>query len=156
MQAENSLNAEILDNSLILEGLRVLVVEDNEDTQLLLTFLLEDSGADVAVTASAYEALAVLEQTQPDILLCDIGLPEIDGCTLMRKIRAMSTKQIKQIPAIALTAYSQETAEKEALASGFQAYFVKPIEPTKFVNSVANVLKNSYWTNPARKARTAI
>ncbi len=155
MRAENSRNAEILDNSLILEGLRVLVVEDNEDTQLLLTFLLEDSGADVAVTASAYEALAVLEQTQPDILLCDIGLPEIDGCTLIRKIRAMS-KQIKQIPAIALTAYSQETAEKEALASGFQAYFVKPIEPNKFVNSVANVLKNSYWTNPARKARTAI
>lgn len=144
MQAENSLNAENLDNSLILEGLRVLVVEDNEDTQLLLTFLLEDSGADVAVTASAYEALAVLEQTQPDILLCDIGLPEIDGCTLMRKIRAMSTKQIKQIPAIALTAYSQEIAEKEALASGFQAYFVKPIEPTKLLNSVANVLKNSY------------
>lgn len=87
MLAENGRNAEILDNSLILEGLRVLLVEDNEDTQLLLTFLLEDSGADVAVTASAYEALAVLEQTQPDILLCDIGLPEIDGCTLMRKIR---------------------------------------------------------------------
>jgi CheY-like chemotaxis protein len=144
MQAKNSLNTEILENSLILEGLRVLVVEDNEDTQLLLTFLLEDSGANVAVTASAYEALAVLEQTQPDILLCDIGLPEIDGLTLMRKIRAMSTKQIKQIPAIALTAYSQETAEKEALDSGFQAYFVKPIEPTKFVNSVANVLKNTY------------
>ncbi|OUL17521.1 response regulator [Nostoc sp. 106C] len=156
MQAKTSLNAEILESSLILEGLRVLLVEDNEDTQLLLTFLLEDSGADVAVTGSAYEALAVLEQTQPDILLCDIGLPEIDGCTLMRKIRAMSAKQLKQIPAIALTAYSQEIAEKEALASGFQAYFVKPIEPIEFINSIANVLNNSYCTNPARKARTAI
>jgi CheY-like chemotaxis protein len=74
----------------------------------------------------------------------------------MRKIRAMSAKQLKQIPAIALTAYSQEIAEKEALASGFQAYFVKPIEPIEFINSIANVLNNSYCTNPARKARTAI
>ncbi|MDZ8053616.1 MAG: response regulator [Aulosira sp. ZfuVER01] len=156
MQARNSLNPEILQTSLILEGLRVLLVEDNEDTQLLLTFLLEDSGANVAVTASAYEALAVLEQTQPDILLCDIGLPEIDGYTLIRKIRAMSAQQVKQIPAIAVTAYAQDTSEKEALASGFQAYLVKPIEPIEFINSVANVLKNNYRTNPARKARTAI
>ncbi|BAY24615.1 multi-sensor hybrid histidine kinase [Calothrix sp. NIES-2100] len=154
MASENSLNTKVPENSLILEGLRVLVVEDNEDTQLLLTFLLEDSGANVAVTASADEALAVLEQTQPDILLCDIGLPEIDGCTLMRIIRKMSTKRLKQIPAIALTAYSQDTVEQEALASGFQAYFVKPIEPMEFVNSVANVLKNSYGTHPACKAST--
>ncbi|BAY12169.1 response regulator [Calothrix sp. NIES-2098] len=156
MRIANSINPEIPQTSLTLEGLRVLLVEDNEDTQLLLTFLLEDSGANVAVTASAYEALAVLEQTQPDILLCDIGLPEIDGCTLIRKIRAMSAQQLKQIPAIALTAYAQETVEQEALASGFQAYFVKPIEPVEFINSVANLLKSNYRTNPARKARTAI
>ena len=151
MVSEKSLNANIPENSLILEGLRVLLVEDNEDTQLLLTFLLEDSGADVAVTASADEALAVLEQTQPDLLLCDIGLPQIDGCTLMRIIRNMSTKRLKQIPAIALTAYSQDTVEQEALASGFQAFFVKPIEPMEFINSVANVIENCYGTHPAGK-----
>jgi two-component system, OmpR family, response regulator len=156
MLSEKSINAKIPETSLILAGLRVLLVEDNEDTQLLLTFLLEDSGADVAVTGSAYEALAVLERMQPDILLCDIGLPEIDGCTLMRIIRAMYTKQLKHIPAIALTAYAQDTLEKEALESGFQAYFVKPIEPMEFINSVANVLKKNYRTNPACKRWIAI
>ncbi|MBD2355800.1 response regulator [Tolypothrix sp. FACHB-123] len=156
MLSEKILNAKIPEDSLVLAGLRVLLVEDNEDTQLLLTFLLEDAGADVVVTGSAYEALAVLERMQPDILLCDIGLPEIDGCTLMRKIRAMSTNQLNPIPAIALTAYAQETVEQEALASGFHAYFVKPIEPMEFVNSVAKVLKNNYITNPTCKLRTAI
>lgn len=156
MLSEKSLNPTIPEDSLVLEGLRVLLVEDNEDTQLLLTFLLEDAGADVVVTGSAYEALAVLEQMQPDVLLCDIGLPEIDGCTLMRKIRAMYTNQFKHIPAIALTAYAQETVEQEALASGFQAYFVKPIEPMEFVNSVVNVLNNSYQAHPACMSPTAI
>ncbi|QIR35340.1 response regulator [Tolypothrix sp. PCC 7910] len=113
-----------------LAGIRTLVVDDNADTRELLVFLLQQNGAIVRAMASATTALQELEQFQPDILLSDIGMPEIDGYTFIRHIRNLQAKQQKPlIPAIALTAYAGETDKEQAVNAGFQRHIAKPIDP---------------------------
>ncbi|MEH2076148.1 MAG: response regulator [Nostoc sp.] len=124
-----------------LAGLRVLVVDDEADTRNFLSFMFEEYGAFATAVASVDEALAVLEQAKTDILISDIGMSEQDGYTLIRKLRSLEPEKGGCIPAIALTAYTREEDRLEALSAGFQQHLSKPIDPTKLIAMVANVLK---------------
>jgi PAS domain S-box-containing protein len=127
--------------TLDLSGVKVLVVDDDVDTQNFIAFLLEQAGASVRTASSASEALAAFSQFPPDVLLSDIGMPEIDGYTLIRKIRELS--EGKTIPAIALTAYAGELNEQHALAAGFQRHISKPVEPETLVQAIVLLLQQS-------------
>ncbi len=124
-----------------LTGLRVLVVDDEADTRNFLSFMFEEYGAITTAVASVDEALAVLEQAKPDILISDIGMSEQDGYTLIRKLRSLEPEKGGCIPAIALTAYTREEDRLEALSAGFQQHLSKPIDPNKLIAMVANVLE---------------
>lgn len=124
-----------------LHGIQVLVVDDDTDTRDFVAFLLEQAGARVITAASALEALKVLSQFQPDVLLSDIGMPEMDGYMLMQQIRALPLEQNRNIPAIALTAYAGEIDEKQALKVGFQRRISKPVEPETLVEAIVNIIQ---------------
>ncbi|MEH1989292.1 response regulator, partial [Nostoc sp.] len=124
-----------------LAGLRVLVVDDEADTRNFLSFMFEEYGAFATAVASVDEALAVLEQAKPDILISDIGMSEQDGYTLIRKLRSLEPEKGGRIPAIALTAYTREEDRLKALSAGFQQHLSKPIDPNKLIAAVANVLE---------------
>ncbi|MBD0361817.1 MAG: GAF domain-containing protein [Coleofasciculus sp. C3-bin4] len=128
------------DCSANLSGLRVLVVDDEADIRELVAFILEQSGAEVTVTASAEEALIALNQSVPDVLLSDIGMPEVDGYMLMRQVRALSPERGGRLPAIAFTAYAGEYNQQQALAAGFQLHISKPVEPEKLVSAIASLV----------------
>ncbi|MBD2611592.1 MAG: response regulator [Nostoc sp. GBBB01] len=124
-----------------LAGLKVLVVDDETDTRNFLSFMFEDYGAVATAASSVDEALAVLEQAKPDILISDIGMSEQDGYTLIRKLRSLEPEKGGRIPAIALTAYTRDEDRLKALAAGFQQHLPKPIDPSKLIGVVVNVLK---------------
>lgn len=128
------------DGSANLSGLRVLVVDDEADIRELVAFILEQSGAEVTVTASAEEALIALNQSVPDVLLSDIGMPEVDGYMLMRQVRALSPERGGRLRAIAFTAYAGEYNQQQALAAGFQLHISKPVEPEKLVSAIASLV----------------
>ncbi|MHC5860454.1 hybrid sensor histidine kinase/response regulator [Nostoc sp.] len=124
-----------------LAGLRVLVVDDETDTRNFLSFMFEEYGAFATAVGSVDEALAVLEQTKPDILISDIGMSEQDGYTLIRKLRSLEPEKGGRIPAIALTAYTREEDRLEVLSAGFQQHLSKPIDPNKLIAAIANALE---------------
>jgi PAS domain S-box-containing protein len=121
-----------------LSNVQVLVVDDDTDTREFIVFILEIAGAIVTSVPSALEALKVLVQFKPDVLVSDIGMPEMDGYMLMREIRAMI--QGKTIPAIALTAYALETDRHQAILAGFQKHVSKPIEPDMLVQAIVSLI----------------
>ncbi|WP_375470642.1 response regulator [uncultured Nostoc sp.] len=127
--------------SVPLAGLKVLVVDDQADTRNFLSFMFEEYGAIATAVASVDEALTVIEQAKADILISDIGMSEQDGYTLIRKLRSLEPEKGGRIPAIALTAYTREEDRLEALTAGFQQHLSKPIDPTKLIAMVVNVLK---------------
>jgi CheY-like chemotaxis protein len=93
------------------------------------------------VAASAPEALNLMEQFIPDLLICDIGMPDIDGYMLMRQIRTLPPEQGGKIPAIALTAYAGEFDRRQALQAGFQKHMSKPVEPEELVKAIVNLVE---------------
>ncbi|HEY9638866.1 MAG TPA: ATP-binding protein, partial [Coleofasciculaceae cyanobacterium] len=126
-----------------LEGLKVLIVDDETDARELLTTLLRQSGAVAQAVASAEEAFATLTgplDQRPDVLVSDIGMPGKDGYMLIRQVRALAPEQGGRIPAIALTAYARTEDRIKALAAGFQAHVPKPVEPAEFIAVVANLI----------------
>ncbi|MEH2060772.1 MAG: PAS domain S-box protein [Nostoc sp.] len=125
-----------------LNGLKVLLVDDERDTRELIAFILEQSGAVVIQAESAMEALRIMPQFQPNLLLSDIGMPEVDGYMLMRQIRAMSPEQGGGIPAIAITAYAGEVDYQQAIAAGFWQHITKPVEPAKLLRAIANLISS--------------
>ena len=124
-----------------LQGIRLLVVDDEVDTRDLLVFVLEECGAEVRAVASGKEALEIFSSWQPDILLSDIGMPEMDGYMLINKIRSMPPSQGGQIPAIALTAYAGETNHQQIIKAGFNKHITKPVEPVELAKTIANLLE---------------
>ncbi|HSK72129.1 MAG TPA: PAS domain S-box protein, partial [Pyrinomonadaceae bacterium] len=115
-----------------LEGLRILIVDDEKDARLLLTTIIEDCGAETKSAESAAEALEILKEFNPDILISDIGMPGEDGYSLIRKVRALEANG-KRIPAIALTAYAREEDRMRALLAGFQVHVAKPVNPVELI-----------------------
>jgi PAS domain S-box-containing protein len=126
-----------------LTGIQVLVVEDDADTRDFVAFLLQRAGAIVITAASAKAALMALTRSQPDILISDIGMPDMDGYMLMRQVRALPVHQGGQIPAIALTAYAGEIDYQQAMAAGFQQHITKPIEPQVLIQAISRIVFNS-------------
>jgi len=128
-----------------LSGMRILVVDDEPDMLELISFLLEDAGAEVLTVAVPQEALTALTNFQPDVLLSDIGMPGMDGYMLLRQVRALPPERGGLIPAIALTAYAGEFNQQQALQAGFQRHLAKPIEPDKLIKTIAALLsKNTH------------
>ena len=123
----------------LLAGLRVLVVDDEDDARLLLQTTLEQFGATVTVAASAAEALAAFDAQPPDVLLSDIGMPQEDGYTLIRRVRARSSSAGGGVPAVALTAYASPSDRLAALTAGYQAHVAKPYEPREVATLVASL-----------------
>jgi signal transduction histidine kinase len=119
-----------------LAGLRVLIVEDEPDTRDALMLVMSEAGAQVTGAADAEEALRELTVARPDVLVCDIGLPSEDGYALLGRVRALEHAG-PPIPAIALTAYAQESDRVRALEAGFLSHLAKPVEPTRLVGALA-------------------
>ncbi len=122
-----------------LDGLLVLVVDDEEDTRQLLVQSLTFHGATVISADSAENALEEIEEKSPDIMVSDIGMPNEDGYSLIRKVRALPDEQHRHIPAIALTAFTRAQDRMRALSSGFQNHVSKPVEPDELTTVIASL-----------------
>jgi signal transduction histidine kinase/ActR/RegA family two-component response regulator len=122
-----------------LQGLRVLVVDDEPDTRLLLRTVLERCGSEVATAGSAADAIAAFAQSRPDVIISDIGMPGEDGYELIGKLRAAEAGSGGRVPAIALTAYARVEDRVRALNAGFQVHVPKPIEPVELLAVVASL-----------------
>ncbi|MEG3894643.1 PAS domain-containing protein [Microcoleus sp. SVA1_B6] len=130
-------------SSLPLAGLRILVVDDEPDSRDFVAFVLEEAGAEVISLSSGAEALQSIEQTAPDLLVSDIGMPQMDGYMLIHRIRTQLAPQFRQLLAIALTAYAGEGNQRQVLAAGFDKHLTKPIDPTELVATVARSVFDS-------------
>jgi len=137
--ADGSQPAALLADGIALNGLRLMIVDDEADTRELLTALLTQHGAEVRACVSSSEALALLEQWQPDVLISDIGMPGEDGYTLLRKVRALPPERGGRIPAAALTAFARSEDRLRALAAGFQMHIPKPVEIAELVIVIASL-----------------
>jgi CheY-like chemotaxis protein len=126
---------------LLLTGLRVLVVDDDEDSRFYISTVLEGDGASVTAVASVAEALLLLPQFQPNVLVCDIAMPDEDGYSLIRKVRELTAEEGGLVPAVALTAYAESEERERALAAGFQNHVAKPVDPEVLVRVVADLLR---------------
>jgi CheY-like chemotaxis protein len=122
-----------------LDAIRILVVDDETDTRVLLKTIIEQCGAQVLTAASAAEALESLASFKPHILVSDIGMPVEDGYTLIRKVRALSPAEGGKIPAVALTAYAREEDRMRALHAGFQVHVAKPVNPAELIAVVGGL-----------------
>ncbi|NHC36791.1 PAS domain S-box protein [Scytonema millei] len=117
-----------------LSGIDILVVDDEPDSREFVAFVLEQAGAIVTSVASGIEALQAIEQSVPDLIVSDIGMPDLDGYMLMRQIRTL--EQARHVPAIALTAYAGELDKQQAIAAGFGQHIPKPVEPEKLASAI--------------------
>jgi CheY-like chemotaxis protein len=124
----------------IFDGLRILVVDDEEDARDLLRFALEHCSAKVSTAGSAAEALATIEKVRPDVIVSDIGMPQEDGYAFVRKLRERPRDAGGETPAIALTAYARPDDKKRALVAGFQRHAAKPIELQELFAVISDVL----------------
>jgi signal transduction histidine kinase len=122
----------------LLEGLTLLVVDDDPDARELLTVVLEQYGARVIAVGSAIEALEAVSREHPDVLLSDIAMDGQDGYSLIRNLRSLQPEE-GHVPAIALTAYAGLDNRLQALEAGFESHLAKPIEPVELVRVVASV-----------------
>ncbi|WP_145647396.1 hybrid sensor histidine kinase/response regulator [Pseudoduganella lurida] len=120
-----------------LAGLRVLVVDDEPDTRELIKRVLSDCNAQVLTASSAQEALQRLPQWHPELLLSDIGMPEMDGFELLAQVRALAPEAGGGVPAIALTAFARSEDRLRVLEAGFTDHIAKPVEPSELVAAVA-------------------
>jgi PAS domain S-box-containing protein len=123
-----------------LRGLRVLVVEDENDTRDILDMLLRESGADVLSVADAETALDAVRSRPPDVLISDIGMPEVDGYELIRQIRSLPPDAGGRTPAIALTALAHGLDHREALRAGYDRHLAKPVDAVTLTRTVRDVM----------------
>ncbi|MBD2462586.1 PAS domain S-box protein [Oscillatoria sp. FACHB-1407] len=122
------------------ENLRVMVVDDEVDSLDLIRAMLEQEGAIVTTVTSATNALQVLAQAQFDLLISDIGMPQIDGYAFIRKLRTLPPHSNRDIPAIALTAYIGETNQNRAFEAGYQIHLAKPIDPNVLFAAITQLV----------------
>ena len=122
-----------------LRGLRALIVEDEADAREMLEVLLIQFGAEVKASASAQEALRILEQWKPDVLVSDVGMPNEDGYSLIHQIRALDPARGGRIPAIALTGYSRPEDRTQLLAAGYQVHLSKPVDLAQLIDAILSL-----------------
>ena len=131
-------------------GLRVLVVDDEQDARDIIGEILRRGGADVTTAATAREGLQLLGRLRPDVLVSDIAMPDEDGYAFIRCVRELTAGDGGATPAVALTAYAREEDRARALAAGFQQHLAKPVEPADLVRTIASL------ANGAARGRSAL
>ena len=125
-----------------LKGIRILVVEDDDDTRELLSVLLEAQGAAVTVSGSVLEALAKYDESLPQVIVADIGMPDYNGYNLIGRVRAKDRERGgKIVPAIALTAFTTAIDRDTVLSAGFQIHMPKPFDPDNLISTIADLAK---------------
>jgi signal transduction histidine kinase/CheY-like chemotaxis protein len=122
-----------------LDGIKVLVVDDDDDGRELMARVLTTHGADVSLLPSAEHALEEIERFRPDVLVSDIAMAELDGYTLIRNVRALEPDRGGRTPALAVTAHAGKDVAQRVLESGFQRYALKPLEVVELVGNVAEL-----------------
>jgi signal transduction histidine kinase/ActR/RegA family two-component response regulator len=122
-----------------LDGVQVLLVDDDQDTLQMLTLMLTEYGAKVQAAASAAEALEALQWCKPDVLVSDLAMPGEDGYSLISKVRALEAENGKLTPAVALTAYVRVEDRARALSAGFNVFVPKPVELSELITAIANL-----------------
>jgi CheY-like chemotaxis protein len=127
----------------LLDGLRVLVCEDDADCRDVLLEVLAGEGATVCLASAAAEALDRFGEFRPDVLVSDIGLPIMDGYALIRQIRELEEGRGGRTPAIALTAYAASEDARRAFSAGFQLHMTKPVDPYELAAQIANLAGHS-------------
>ncbi len=123
-----------------LAGVRVLLVEDDRDSREMLALVLEQHGARVSSAANGVSALEALASSVPDIVISDIGMPELDGYEFMRRVRALPASRGGSVPAVALTAFSREVDRTEAASAGFHGHVAKPVVASVLVKAINGLL----------------
>jgi PAS domain S-box-containing protein len=123
-----------------LSGVDALVVDDDRDARELIKRILNDCGATVRIAASARDAIDLFTEAPPQLLISDLGMPEVDGFELLDWVRRLPRAQGSQVPAIALTAFARSEDRLRALESGFSAHISKPVEPSELIATVASVV----------------
>jgi len=122
-----------------LSGVRVLVMDDERDVLDLLSTILTREGAEVRISSSARETLDLLDTWQPQVLLCDIAMPDEDGYSMIRRIRSRAAEEGGEIPAVAVTAYARSEDRSRALKAGYQGHVPKPFTREEILSVVANL-----------------
>jgi CheY-like chemotaxis protein len=123
-----------------LSGVSVLVVDDDRDARELIARILTDCQAKVALAANAHEALELFQAEPPDLLISDLGMPDMDGFELVSRVRALGRERGGRVPAIALTAFARSEDRLRALEAGFSAHISKPVEPGELIAAVAGIV----------------
>jgi PAS domain S-box-containing protein len=131
-----------------IKGIRVLLVDDEKDARALVTSLLESCHAVVTAAESANDAVTLLQESNFDLLVSDIGMPGEDGYSLIKRVRSLGPSAGGDIPAIALTAYARFEDRVKAIASGFQMHIAKPVEPVELITMIAAAVGRNF---PAAK-----
>ncbi len=122
-----------------LDGVHIFAIDDEPDARELLRTVLEDQGAKVTIFASAEDALAALQTAKPTVLVCDVGMPKMDGYQLIRKLRSEESRS-ERIPALALTAFARAEDRKRSLIAGYQAHLAKPFDVGELVLVIADLV----------------
>ena len=125
-----------MSNKGVVNGLRILVLEDEKDTRDLLQFLLESQGASVMLAENVLEGLEIFTQNVPDIVVADIGMPEYNGYAFIAAVRKQQRPELRNVPVIALTAFSTPADRDTALISGFNDYISKPFGPDELLKTI--------------------
>ena len=139
-RASDGAGREQPNGSNLLDGVRVLVVDDQPDARELLSMVLRYAGAEVLTADSAAAALDTLRHTRLDVLVSDIGMPDEDGFALIGRVRSLTSEEGGATPAIALTAYATEEDRRRSLSAGFEDHLPKPVEPAELVALVAHLV----------------
>ena len=119
----------------IFQGWRVVVVDDEEDSQIVAAMMLEMAGAEVMTANNGREGLSVIRNNRPHLVISDLSMPELDGWGMMRELNMDRTTM--DIPVVALTAHAMVGDRERAIQAGFTNYISKPLDPEKFLNQLA-------------------
>jgi len=122
-----------------LDGLRVLLVDDEPEARQIISTVILRTGAEVKTCESAHEALAKLSEWKPDVILSDIAMPEEDGYSFIRQVRLLPHDKGGDTPAAALTAYARDIDRRQALAAGYQMHIAKPIGASQLISMIARL-----------------
>jgi signal transduction histidine kinase/ActR/RegA family two-component response regulator len=129
-----------LADDIVLDRIRVMIVDDEAETRELLKIMLASHGAEVTVCASGSDSLSQINEWKPQVLVSDIGMPAMDGYSFIRKVRSLES-ELHAVPAIALTAYARAEDRMRALSAGFQMHVPKPVEASELVMVIASLVK---------------
>lgn len=125
----------------VLDGLKLLIVDDDEDTRRMVTMVFQRCGSEVRAAANASEALDMFHVWHPEVMICDIGMPGEDGYSLIRRVRALEADGPEQTPALALTGYARSEDRARAIAAGYQMHIAKPIDPVELTTAITKLAK---------------